>query len=65
MKRPTFLTIALAGLLGSCAETDTRPGSALNIDSQDSSATTPGNAPIENRMGREGSGQYRQKVITH
>lgn len=64
MKLFSFLLIGLAGFLSSCAETDTRPGSALNIDSQDSSSITPGNAPIENRMGMEESGHYRQKVIS-
>lgn len=53
---PKLLTLAVVPvslLLSSCGSTN---GTALNIDNQDTSTTTPGNAPISDRMGMEGTG---------
>ncbi len=62
--KPTICLLLAAGFVSSCAETGSRPGSALSIQHQDTAATTPGNAPIADRMGVEGSSHYHRKVST-
>ena len=54
----------ISGFLSGCAETATQPGSALPIEHQDTSATVPGNAPIVDRMGVDGTQHYHRKVTT-
>lgn len=49
----SFVIVPASMLLSGCGSTN---GTALNIDSQDSSTTTPGNASISDRMGMEGMG---------
>lgn len=64
MKKLILLGLT-AGFLGSCAQTDSRPGSALNIENQDTTTTVPGNAmPVVDRMGVEGTHRERHKVTT-
>ena len=63
MKLPFILLALMCGFLGSCAETASQPGSALNIDNQDTTTTVPGNAtPVVERMGVDGTHQYHRKV---
>lgn len=53
---PSFRAVLLVPavlLMAGCGSTN---GTALNIDSQDTSTTTPGNSPIAERMGVDGSG---------
>ena len=59
-----FILSLIPGFLSGCAETATQPGSALPIELQDTSATVPGNAPIVDRMGVDGTQHYHRKVTT-
>ncbi len=64
MKTYAWLLLA-TGFLVSCAQTDSKPGSALSIEGQDQSTMVPGNAtPIADRMGVEGSQHYHRRVTT-
>lgn len=64
--KPTFLLLSLmAGFAGGCAQTESKPGSALSIEHQDTSTTVPGNAtPVVDRMGVEGTHRQHHKVTT-
>ena len=64
MKWPFKICSLIALLSAGCSETNSQPGNALPISNQDSSAIVPGNGPLENRMGTEGTQHYRRKVIT-
>ena len=59
-----FILTLISGFLSGCAETASQPGSALPIEHQDTSATVPGNAPIVDRMGVDGTQHYQRKVTT-
>ena len=59
-----FILSLIPGFLSGCAETATQRGSALPIEHQDTSATVPGNAPIVDRMGVDGTQHYHRKVTT-
>ena len=65
IRYPAVLALSVsAGLLSGCAETNTKPGSALSMEHQDTSTTVPGNSPIVDRMGVEGEQHYHRKVTT-
>jgi hypothetical protein len=65
MKKIHFMSLMVAGFASSCAQTDSNPGSALNIEHQDTTTVVPGNAtPVVDRMGVEGTHHQHQKVTT-
>lgn len=66
MKRfpAVLILLVFAGCLSGCAETDTKPGSALSIEHQDTTTAVPGNSPIVDRMRVDGGQPYHRKVTT-
>ncbi len=65
MKRTHLMLLMIACLASSCAQTDSKPGSALSIEHQDTTTAVPGNAtPVVDRMGVEGTHREHHKVTT-
>jgi hypothetical protein len=65
MKPIFLLSLISAAFAGGCAQTESKPGSALSIEHQDTSTTVPGNAtPVVDRMGVEGTHREHHEVTT-